>query len=63
MCVCVCVCVCVRAPSSGVAHRLSSCGRWVLVALLLWDLPGPGVEPVSPALQADSLLLSTGWLK
>ena len=33
-----------------VAHRLSSGGRWVLVALLLWDLPGPGVEPVSPAL-------------
>ena len=22
----------------------------------MWDLPGPGIKPVSPSLQADSLL-------
>ena len=50
-------------PASVVAARgLSSCGAWALEcrlssggarALLLhgmWDLPGPGMEPTSPAL-------------
>ena len=54
------------------AHGLSSCGSQALEqrlngcsmrALLLpgiWDLPGPGIEPVSPALdwQVDSVPLS-----
>ena len=31
-------------------HRLSSCSTWALVLLRLWDLPGSGIEPVSPAL-------------
>ena len=33
-------------------HRLSSCARVVAgsVALSMWDLPGPGTKPVSPAL-------------
>ena len=45
-----------------VACRLSSCGSWALERRLsscgaraqllrgMWDLPGPGLEPVSPAL-------------
>ena len=45
-----------------VAHRLSSCGSWALEHRLsscgaqaqllggMWDLPGPGLEPVSPAM-------------
>ena len=45
-----------------VACRLSSCGSWALERRLsicgaqaqllhgMWDLPGPGIEPVSPAL-------------
>ena len=45
-----------------VAHRLSSCGSWALEHRLsscgarvqflcsMWDLPRPGLEPVSPAL-------------
>ena len=45
-----------------VAHRLSSCGSWPLECRLsscgaraqlfhgMWDLPGPGLEPASPAL-------------
>ena len=50
-----------------VARGLSSCGSWALEcrlsncgaqALLLrgmWDLPGPGLEPVSPALAGGFL--------
>ena len=29
--------------------RLSSCGAWALLLRGMWDLPGPGLEPVSPA--------------
>ena len=31
-------------------HRLSSCGPRAQLFLGVWDLPGPGIEPVSPAL-------------
>ena len=53
-----------------VARRLSSCGLWALEcrlsscgarALLLcgiWDLPGPGLDPISPALAGG--FLTTG---
>ena len=53
--------------SAAVACGLSSCGTWALehrlnrcgaLALLLrgtWDLPGPGLEPVSPALSGGFL--------
>ena len=51
-----------RLSSVVVAHGLSSCGLWALehrlsscgtrASLLrgMWDLPRPGLEPVSPAL-------------
>ena len=32
------------------AHRLSSCGTWAYVPHYMWDLPGPGIESMSPAL-------------
>ena len=50
-----------------VAHGLSSCGSWALECRLgscgarayllhgTWDLPGPGIEPVSPALAGGFL--------
>ena len=50
-----------------VAHRLSSCGLWALERKLsscgtrawllrgMWDLPRPGLEPVSPALAGGVL--------
>ena len=50
-----------------VAHGLSSCGSWALecrfsscgarASLLrgMWDLPGPGLEPMSPALAGGFL--------
>ena len=32
------------------AHGLSSCGTWALVAHAMWNRPGPGIKPMSPAL-------------
>ena len=35
--------------------RLSSCGTWAQLLRGMWDLPGPGLEPVCPLhWQADS---------
>ena len=31
-------------------HRLSSCGSRAQLLRSMWDLPRPGLEPVSPAL-------------
>ena len=31
-------------------RRLSSCGPWAQLLHCMWDLPRPGLEPVSPAL-------------
>ena len=31
-------------------HRLSNCGSLAQLLCGMWDLPGPGLEPVSPAL-------------
>ena len=31
-------------------HRLSSCGAWAQLLCGMWDLPGAGIKPVSPAL-------------
>ena len=31
-------------------HRLSSCGSWAQLLRGMWDLPRPGLEPVSPVL-------------
>ena len=41
-----------------IEHRLNSCGTQALLLRGMWDLPGPGIEPVSPALAMDSLALS-----
>ena len=35
-----------RAPE----RRLSSCGAQAQLFCSMWDLPGPGLEPMSPAL-------------
>ena len=29
-------------------HSLSSCGAQAYLLLIMWDLPGPGIEPASP---------------
>ena len=57
ICVCVCVCVCVfvvRGPLTVVAppvaeHRLRTRRLSGQPLRGMWDLPGPGHEPVSPA--------------
>ena len=36
--------------SGDLGHRLSSCGEQAWLLFGLWDLPRPGVEPMSPAL-------------
>ena len=36
-------------------HRLSSCGTRAQLLRGMWDLPGPGVEPMSPALEGGFL--------
>ena len=35
--------------------RLSSCGAWALLLRGMWDLPGPGLKPMSPALAGGFL--------
>ena len=47
-----------RLSSCGVQaleRRLSSCGAWAQLLHGMWDLPGPGMEPVSPALAGGFL--------
>ena len=52
---------CCRAQALGawasvvVARRLSSCGAWAYLLCGMWDLPGLGLEPVSPALAGGFL--------
>ena len=36
--------------SQALERRLSSCGAWAQLLRGMWDLPGPGLKPVSPAL-------------
>ena len=36
-------------------RRLSSCGSWAQLLRGMWDLPKPGLEPVSPALAGGFL--------
>ena len=36
--------------SQALEGRLSSCGARASLLRGVWDLPGPGIEPVSPAL-------------
>ena len=35
-------------------RRLSNCGSWAQLLRGMWDLPRPGLEPVSPALAGRS---------
>ena len=44
-----------HAGSVVVALRLSSCGARAQLLCGIWDLPGPGLEPVSPALAGGFL--------
>ena len=39
----------------ALGHRLSSCGAQAQLLRGMWDLPGPGLEPVSPALAGGFL--------
>ena len=41
--------------SKALERRLSSCGAPAQLLRGMWDLPGPGLEPVSPALAGGFL--------
>ena len=42
--------------STGSRHAgFSSCGTWAQLLCGMWDLPGPGIEPVFPALAGGFL--------
>ena len=41
--------------SQALERRLSSCGARALLLCGMWDLPGPGLKPVSPALAGGFL--------
>ena len=42
-------------PMDYTVHGILQTRKLEWVAFLLWDLPNPGIEPKSPALQAESL--------
>ena len=45
----------ISCGSCALERRLSSCGAWASLLCGMWDLPGPGLEPVSPALAGGFL--------
>ena len=45
----------IAALTSVAAHRLSGCGTRASLRRGLWDLPGPGVKPMSYALASSFL--------
>ena len=51
----------VAVASLVAEHRLSSCG--ILASLLrgMWDSPGSGVEPMSPALAGRFFTAMSSW--
>ena len=55
VCVNVVACELSSCVSQALERRLSSCDSWVQLLRAMWDLPRPGLEPVSPAL-ADRFL-------
>ena len=44
-----------RCGSWALEHWLSSCGAQASLLRGMWDLPGPGLEPMSPALAGGFL--------
>ena len=47
--------------SWALEHRLSSCGAWAQLLCGIWDLPRPGLKPVSPALAGGFLTTAPSW--
>ena len=45
----------IAVASLAVEHRLNSCGSWAQLFWSVWYLPGPQIEPESPALAGGFL--------
>ena len=57
------VVVALRLSSCGsraLEHRLSSCAARAQLLHSMWDRPGPGLEPMSPALEGGFLTTAQG---
>ena len=39
-----------NCDSQALKHRLNTCGTWAQLHGGMWDLPGPGIDPMSFAL-------------
>ena len=39
--------------SEVAARGLSSCGAWALLLCSLWNIPRPGIKPMSPELAGE----------
>ena len=53
----VAVCGLSSCGPQALEHRLNICGPWAYLLCGMWDLPRPGIEPVSPELAGKFLLL------
>ena len=49
----------IKVASPVVERRPSSCGAWAQLPRGTWDLPRPGMQPVSPALAGGFLTTGT----
>ena len=47
--------------SQALEHRFNSCGSWAQLLLVMWDLPGSGIEPRSPALASRFFTSEPTW--
>ena len=52
---------CSSCGTWALESRLSSCGARALLLRGMWDLPRPGLEPVSPALAGGVLTTAPPW--
>ena len=47
-----------RCSSWALGRRLDSCGPWALLLRGIWDPPGSGIEPGSPALAGGLFIMA-----
>ena len=53
----------VVAVPGALENRLNKCGTWAQLLRGMWDLPRPGIEPVSPALAGRFFTIEPPFLQ